>query len=407
MADQIQWDEKPDTSGLSQSKVQWDEKPDTSELTADKEKPLIPENYGFTLENLEHSATEGVKNILGAGSEMVKDLISRKTPVLISDEPGTISERMQGNTLLNKYVLAPAKAEEQKAQTAKTPWESLGHSVAEAIPVIGPIAAHIGESAGTGDVGGALAEGATYAVAPKVAEKALPIMRGTRDFTRYFVKGAFDKAPVEPAPAAEPTEIPRVKAPGESLEEEYRSRETPLEPSTRMRYQAPVQPEPAAEPLAKYAPKAAEPVVPTATETAAPSLNRLEAELSKGLGNKPLKPGVPLREQNTAPAAETKAPRTQFEAANGKELDTAISKGFPDEQAAKDVRSNIHNLNNVELRQLAINLGEDLGQAAIGRAKQSGAITRPDIFKRLLKNNSAKEINQAIEDGKHLPSVKD
>ncbi len=144
-------------------------------------------------------------------------------------------------------------------------------------------------------------------------------------------------------------------------------------------------------------------VAPSATETAAPSLSRLEAELNKGLGNEPIKPGVPLREQMTAPEAEPRAPRTQFEAANGKELDTAISKEFPDEKAAKDVRDKIHNLTNVQARELAINLELDLGQDVISRAKQSGGISREEVFKRLLDQGyTADDLSKAINQSKHL-----
>ena len=113
-----------------------------------------------------------------------------------------------------------------------------------------------------------------------------------------------------------------------------------------------------------------------------------------------------MREQLTAPEAEPNAPRTPFEAVNGKELDAAISKEFPDEKAASDVRSKIHNLTNVQARELAINLDLDLGQSAITRAKASGGITRGELFKRLLQKNSVADISKAIDASKHLPPVK-
>jgi hypothetical protein len=132
----------------------------------------------------------------------------------------------------------------------------------------------------------------------------------------------------------------------------------------------------------------------------------VEGLLQKGLDTGPLKPDVTLKEQlTTAEPATPKAPRTQFEAANGNELDKAVSNEFSGETEAKAVQDRLHNLTNVELRQLAINLGEDLGQTTIGRAKQSGAIARPEMFKRLLENNSAKDIIQAVLDGKHLSPV--
>src|SRR6266851_1330157 len=136
----------------------------------------IPENYGFTPRHMAGAAWEGLGNIASAGLEAGKDVLS----YAFSPKPLLISDDKHGESLFHKYITAPAEAEKQKASTAPTALESIGHSVAEAIPVIGPIAAHIAERAGTGDVGGAAAEGITYAVAPKVAEKIVPpIVKGT------------------------------------------------------------------------------------------------------------------------------------------------------------------------------------------------------------------------------------
>jgi len=120
-------------------------------------------------------AWEGVKrgagNILTTGVEAGKDVLSYAT----SPRPLLISDPEHGESLLHKYITAPAEAEHQKAVTAPTALESIGHSIAEAIPVLGPIAAHMGEEAGTGDVAGAVGEGATYALAPKVVGKGLEV----------------------------------------------------------------------------------------------------------------------------------------------------------------------------------------------------------------------------------------
>src|SRR4029077_9358770 len=66
-----------------------------------------------------------------------------------------------------------------------------------------------------------------------------------------------------------------------------------------------------------------------------------------------------------------------------------------------------HDLSNVELRQLAINAGEDMGQLKIGRKKLmgKGQITRPEVFERMLKNHSAEDLGRMIDEGKHLPPV--
>ena len=92
---------------------------------------------------------------------------------ILFPQGNTESERLK--FLANKYIFNPSDVEMQKAQTAKTPLESIGHSVAGAIPLVGPWAASLGEQAGTGDIGGAVARGgaqvATGAGAAKVLGK--------------------------------------------------------------------------------------------------------------------------------------------------------------------------------------------------------------------------------------------
>ena len=62
--------------------------------------------------------------------------------------------------LMKRMVVDPAKEQMAKAQTAKTPSESIGHSIAAAIPIVGPWAAQyaeeVGNKAGKGDIAGAL-----------------------------------------------------------------------------------------------------------------------------------------------------------------------------------------------------------------------------------------------------------
>jgi hypothetical protein len=178
----------PEAQGPSAKTAKYAVEPINRAESADPTSP-IPENYGFTPRHMAGAAWEGLGNIASAAYGVGKDLISSKTPVFLSDEPqdqGSVTKRLQGDTLINKYLIAPAAAEEKKAQTAKTGIESIGHSLAESIPIIGPIAAHIAERAGTGDVGGAAAEGATYVVAPKAAEKIVP----------PIVKGALKRIPL-------------------------------------------------------------------------------------------------------------------------------------------------------------------------------------------------------------------
>lgn len=131
------------------------------------ERANTPKPYaGFTPANMLSQGWQGLKELGSSAAQMGKDVIT---------EPWVIPE-VGKETLFKKYILNPADVEAQKAQTAKTPWESVGHSVAEALPMVGPWAASLGEQAGTGDVGGALARGGTQALAlkaiPKVMETA-------------------------------------------------------------------------------------------------------------------------------------------------------------------------------------------------------------------------------------------
>lgn len=108
----------------------------------EKNSPVAKPYYGFTPSNMATQAVQGVKE-LGSG---IKDTVH---------DIGNLS----WSDLAKKYLFDPADAESKKAQTAKTSSESVGHSVAAAIPLLGPWAASLGEQAGTGDVGGAAARG--------------------------------------------------------------------------------------------------------------------------------------------------------------------------------------------------------------------------------------------------------
>src|SRR5882762_7300531 len=98
----------------------------------------IPENYGFTAGNMAGQAWRGTKELVGGLYEMGKDVLF--------PEGATESEKLK--YLAHKYIIDPAREQEEKAQTAATPAESIGHSVASAIPLIGPWAANLGEQAG-------------------------------------------------------------------------------------------------------------------------------------------------------------------------------------------------------------------------------------------------------------------
>src|ERR1700730_1648122 len=186
-----------------------------------------------TGERYKQGLIKGAGNLLNTGIEAGKDVLSYAT----SPKPLLISDDKHGESLFHKYITAPAEAEKSKSVTAPTALESIGHSVAEAIPLIGPIAASLGEKAGTGDVAGAAGEATTYAVAPKVIEEApkvlkrLPIIRDIgpalakaaeerkaaskaeahRAVTDELVKQAIDKPQLFPGMNNSPIRIPDIE----------------------------------------------------------------------------------------------------------------------------------------------------------------------------------------------------
>jgi hypothetical protein len=144
--------------------------PTTAANSAEKAN-TVPENYGFTPSNLAKNSWEGLKQMGSSALQFGKDVLDPRVPVVQGD-----------NSLLHKYVTAPAEAEQQKARTAKTGLESVGHSVAEAVPLIGPWAASIGEQAGTGDVGGAASKGLTQVGAAEALPKLPKAIGAVKDF---------------------------------------------------------------------------------------------------------------------------------------------------------------------------------------------------------------------------------
>jgi hypothetical protein len=136
------------------------------ELTVKSSAPLpdsTPKNYGFTVGNMASQGWEGLKQVGSGLKEMSEDILFPKGD----------SEADKLKYLAHKYVLDPAKRESILAQNAPDAWQSIGHSIAEALPLVGPWAANIGTQAGTGDIGGALARGGTQYLAGSAAGKAV------------------------------------------------------------------------------------------------------------------------------------------------------------------------------------------------------------------------------------------
>jgi hypothetical protein len=151
------------------------------------------------------------------------------------------------------------------------------------------------------------------------------------------------------------------------------------------------------------------PVAVPKTEPVSTQLSKIEDLTREGLGGKELGANVPLREQlqteNLPPKEEKAAEEIEHPVpqvrANGENLANAIPK-TPEGHA---LLQKLHDLSNVELRQLAINAGEDMGQKSIGRGKNSGSIPRSEVFDRMLKNHTPDELGKMVDEGKHLPSV--
>ncbi len=104
--------------------------------------------------------TRGVVNTLGFLPETAEAIAQGNNP---GDALRTVYNRTVAPQV-NEYRVA--KREAKQGNTS----QSMGHSIAAAVPFAGPIAANIGERAGTGDVAGATAEGLTYVLPPKAME---------------------------------------------------------------------------------------------------------------------------------------------------------------------------------------------------------------------------------------------
>lgn len=101
----------------------------------------------------------------------------------------------------------------------------------------------------------------------------------------------------------------------------------------------------------------------TPSETALPRITQVgvQDQIERGLGNEPEHLG-------------------QFVNTNGPEIDSAI----PKNKAGDQLRADLHKLSNVDLRQLAINTGVDMGQDIVGRGKNTTNVSRPEVFRRML-----------------------
>lgn len=135
---------------------------------------IIPfEKYGVTPEHVLSEGWEGLKDVGRAGLSVVKDISNPQKPLFF----GKSETESPEESTFHKYILRPSEEQFRRAREGgQSAIESIGHSVAGALPVIGPAAAAIAEQAGTGDVGGAIGRGAGQAAGAKLLSKVPDIL---------------------------------------------------------------------------------------------------------------------------------------------------------------------------------------------------------------------------------------
>jgi len=163
------------------------------------------------------------------------------------------------------------------------------------------------------------------------------------------------------------------------------------------------------------------------------TVNKIGDLTREGLGGQELERNKPLREQIPAKPEGEILPPEKEQTQSQKAWETALRDMGQDETgeektiegepklssrpdkaelqkagAGPETMEKLLNLTQVELRQLAISAGEDMGQEAIGSGKNpkaSGKTPRQEVFQRLLNNHTPEELAQMVDDGKHLPPV--
>lgn len=131
---------------------------------------------------------------------------------------------------------------------------------------------------------------------------------------------------------------------------------------------------------------------------AKPTVNSVGNQIESALGGKKLIPNVPLRQQLPAlqkgPVAMAEPEHMgQFARANSLELHKAI----PETVEGDVLRARIHNLSNVDVRQLAIDSGEDMGQMRVGNRKGTDDLPRQEVLKRILSHHTPEQIGELMD----------
>lgn len=158
----------------------------------------IPKNYGFTAANMYGQGKEGLKQMGQGLYGMGKDILF----------PQGDTETDKLKFLASKYITDPAASERQKASDLTAAGgvsnriAAAGHALASDIPLVGPWAASLGEQAGTGDVGGALARGGSQVAAGALAKPVMNAIGTGAGMARDSIGGAIHTPEGELTPGA-------------------------------------------------------------------------------------------------------------------------------------------------------------------------------------------------------------
>jgi hypothetical protein len=364
-SNQVQWDSKPDTSGLStsQSGVQWDSTPDVSGLNSNATYHSNPAyaNYAAPTSPSRYSSKSPQAQ---AQSDLVNPGKDKPIPKPIQYAMEAAPFLEVGSAAIAARSLEPlipaARAvlgSYAGGQVGRGAGYMVGHP--DAGEVIGSLVGGIaGGNSGPYNVKLPTARSIPAVIAPP-PEVMPPVQRGVSPVS----SAPYELTP--PSSAGEPAVQNRFNFP-----KDVAPRPVQTIPQVRMPQGPSVSDSLLLQPEAPSTPN-------TAMRSPMSNLNDL---IDQQLGVQKLQPNVPLREQiNPSTSVEVPIHRNPMEAANGKAIFDA-AKGNPETLQA------IHKLTRVDLRQALLASGEDMDQITVSDSKYAGkgSISREMAFNRLL-----------------------
>jgi hypothetical protein len=170
-------------------------------LAGPKPQPSI--GSSFSLSNLGSQAWQGAKEAAGGILNLGKTALDPRVPVIGSTHMQGGNVAIDPKSMLGAVTAGLPEEEAKARQLWSQPGvgpkvQAAGHELASYLPMIGPWAASLGEQAGKGDVGGALARGGAGAlvgkkaidIGGKVAETTGKYAAGLPEFIRSGQEGA-------------------------------------------------------------------------------------------------------------------------------------------------------------------------------------------------------------------------